>query len=301
MVKSRILPLIVICFIILGGIAFAACSSLVTGSQQPGLESEINTAVAATLVQYIIETKVAEQSVAVVSNPIQQQPQDTSTPVPTETPVPTATPLPPTVTTAPVAPAVASPVTSLPKISAEQNTNCRLGPSTAYRIDGSFKLGSVSYIHGKDSSKFWWYIEHPNKSDAYCWVWYGSTNVEGDTSSVPVVAAPANTKTSNIFGDYSVYDPYDGYYDPYGYGVYNPYGFPFNPYYCGKFVNGVLYPKCKPVEYTCKKVNWIYCGNAVINCKCTVKFKNPCKKNGCPPITQVNFKNYCKNYSGCCK
>ena len=94
MVKSRILPLIVICFIILGGIAFAACSSLVTGSQQPGLESEINTAVAATLVQYIIETKVAEQSVAVVSNPIQQQPQNTSTPVPTETPVPTATPLP---------------------------------------------------------------------------------------------------------------------------------------------------------------------------------------------------------------
>lgn len=273
------------------GVMMSACAPVFEARPMVDVQAEINTAVAATLVQYIIETKVAFQASGLVVEPAAPQVQvaASATPIPTASltlieaaPPPTAT-LPPPPTQPPAPTAVV-----YPKIVAEQNTNCRLGPSTRYAIDGYLAAGASSTVYGRDSGRDWWYISHPFKSGQFCWVWDGSTIVDGNTVNLPVVEAPAllNTNASKIYG----YQPYDSC---------NPYG--FTNIYCGGFVNGVLYPKCKPKNVFCcdPDLGWFCAPN--IYCECSLVWQNPCKKNGCPPVTIVNFDTYCKKYPKCCK
>ena len=309
MKKQHILPTIIICLIVISGvIGFSACASIVSAEPQGGIESHVNTAVAATLVQYMIETKVAAQSIALVSEPIAQV-QATEPPVPTATPIPTE-PAPPTA--APTAEVVQPAATAVPvsvsglKIFADQNTNCRVGPSTGYRIVTYFKKGSESTVEGRDKNKGWWYIVNPSDSSDFCWVWDGSTTVQGDTSTLAVVAAPTgeSLKASNMFQDYNVYDPYgwNGY-DGYGYNNWNFY--PNN--YCGKTINWGKNINCKPKIKNCYPTNWKPCKNCnPINWNpvnwnpCKNTWQNTCKKSSCPALTPVNYQNYCNKYPNCC-
>lgn len=82
------------------------------------------------------------------------------------------------------------PPAGLPTISADLDTNCRQGPGKDYPEVGFLLVGQQSTVHGKEPSGNWWYIEDPRKPGQFCWVWEGSTQVTGDTSSVPIVAAP---------------------------------------------------------------------------------------------------------------
>jgi hypothetical protein len=75
-------------------------------------------------------------------------------------------------------------------ISANVDTNCRLGPSTLYDIVGYLLANRQSEVHGRNVAQTWWYIENPGKSGAYCWVWGQTTNVQGDVSLLPVVNPP---------------------------------------------------------------------------------------------------------------
>ena len=301
MKKQHVLATIIICLIVISGvIGFSACASIVSAEPQGGIEAHVNTAVAATLVQYMIETKVAAQTIALVSQPAVQV-QATEPPVPTATPVPTE-PTPPTA--APAAEVVQPSPTAIPvqvsglKIVADQNTNCRVGPSTGYRIVTYFKKGSESSVEGRDKNKGWWYIVNPSDSSEFCWVWDGSTTVKGDTSTLPVVAAPTgeSLKASNIFQDYNVYDPYgwNGY-DGYGYD--NWIFYPNN--YCGKTINWGKNFNCKTNIKNCSPVNWNPC-KTYLNCTCKPTWQNPCKKSSCPAMTPVNYKNYCNKYPTCC-
>jgi hypothetical protein len=145
-------------------------------------------------------------------------------------------------------------------------------------------------------------------------VWDGSTTVKGDTSEVPVVAAPSfgfNTATNSNYSGCN------------GYGC-NTCG---NTCGCGCGCQVDL-DKCKWDKcgcYTwnatccnntwgnCCNDNWNCCWNGVNNqwcgcdtcyngCNCNNTCNDPwCKKGGCPPLTEVNYKNYCKNYPKCCK
>jgi hypothetical protein len=190
-----------------------------------------------------------------------------------------------------------------PEISAHVNTNCRSGPSTQYKITGYLLVGAVSYIYGRDYASMWWYIQNPNNKDGYCWVWSESTQVSGDASGVPVVAASEYAEKTNSNWFTAQYYGYgDGYYEN---GVW------CQPYYIG----GKVY--CYPNPTYCDPNNWWSCYNLLNTCKCT----NPCKckinwanicgntkynwpnkcnpKNVCP-LPTGNYANYCKKYPNCC-
>jgi hypothetical protein len=300
-------------------ISLGACSNLLpvganSGSGQD-IQSQVDTQVAATLVGYLVQTKVAANLVsgqATQEASIQQAP--TATPAPTETPLPppTATPIPPTVppppppptaTEAPTAAAVVS--APAPEISANVNTNCRQGPSTYYKIDGYLLVGDVSYVYGRDSASLWWYIQNPDKSSLYCWVWTESTTVSGDTSAVPVVATSeyaeksyTNWYASQYYGDYYG----DGYYDN---------GSWCQPYYHNGKV--YCYPNpvyCDPNDYWNCNYWQNNCNNWTNNCKCKYtypnncgnKFKwpNSCGKKPVCPVPTGNYWNYCNKYPKCC-
>lgn len=288
MKKHRLYTPFILClFVIAGGAIFAACTAVSAMQPAPVSQSgEIETAVAATLMQYLIETKVAAEATQLFGAQAAQptdtppSPAATNTPLPTEPPtaVPTEVPLPTVIPTA-VPPA-------RPSILADANTNCRRGPGTRYIIDAVFAEGSQSVVHGRDKGWDWWYIERPNSPGDFCWVWDGSTIVQGDASNVPVVEAPAAstyTYSSYNYENY-VYGPYSGYI----------------PYPCGVFIDGIKMPKCPPKVKACPPFYWWQC-SYVCYCECAPIWTNTWKKAGCPPITSVNIKTYCDKYPKCCK
>jgi hypothetical protein len=279
-------PIILCLFVIGGGVLFGACTAANAAQPVTGVQSEIETAVAATLMQYMIETKVAAEATKIFGVAEAQPTSTPLSPTATATPLPTATQPPPAPTQAPPMPTPTTATAGRPIITAMGDTNCRRGPSTQYIIDTIFAEGSTSEVHGRDSGWDWWYIENPNTPGAYCWVWDESTVVQGDASNVPVVQAPDTSTyyTGDVSNNYYAYNPYGAYYT----------------YPCGTFVNGVKMPKCKPKNNVCYKNNWWNC-NAYYYCSCKLVWKDPCKKGGCPPVTNVNFVNYCDNYPKCCK
>ena len=83
-------------------------------------------------------------------------------------------------------------------ISANADTNCRLGPSKLYDIVGYLLADRQSEVHGRNDAQTWWYIENPGKSGAYCWVWGQTTNVQGDISLLPVIDPPPPPKRPEV-------------------------------------------------------------------------------------------------------
>jgi len=123
----------------------------------------------------------------------------TVTPFPT--PTATLTPAGPTNTPLPTATLIAD-LSSEAVIWADANTNCRLGPSRAYKVDGYLLLNVESTVHGRDDDENWWYIANPTKDDKYCWVWTKTTNVEGKVDSLPVITPSPMPKKSKNQGYY---------------------------------------------------------------------------------------------------
>lgn len=87
---------------------------------------------------------------------------------------------------------------SVPTISARENTNCRLGPSQAYDIVGYLLTNQESLVTGRNPESTWWYIENPGKPGAFCWVWGGTTSVQGDTNTLEVVEPPPPPESPEI-------------------------------------------------------------------------------------------------------
>lgn len=132
---------------------------------------------------------------------------------PTFTPTPTLSPTPTATSPLPAAPVQPSPIVVIvtattgagapgtggqPKIYARVDSNCRSGPGPGYTRLGYLLVGEESEIYGRNKSWTWWYIREPRRAGIMCWVWGGSTRVEGDTGSVPVIyvsASPSITKT----------------------------------------------------------------------------------------------------------
>jgi len=109
---------------------------------------------------------------------------------PTETPVP-ATPTPAeTATPEFTATASSTPEPTVPMAIVNIGSNCRLGPSTEYNPPLAVLTdGQKAEIKGRNSNSSWWYIQIPGKS-GQCWIFGQNVNVTGDTSTIPVVAAP---------------------------------------------------------------------------------------------------------------
>jgi hypothetical protein len=187
------------CRVILGAIICAllllisACSQFFPSKSVVDIQDEINTVVAATVASHHSETKLAATA---TSTPTAQS---TILPSPTPTPIPTATPTRPAPTyTQQPSPTAVSTSTFQPEIWADVNTNCRLGPSRRYKIDGYLLVGTTSNVYGRDSADYWWYIQNPTKYDRFCWVWSETTHLEGNPNFLPVITPSpmpkANTK-----------------------------------------------------------------------------------------------------------
>jgi hypothetical protein len=130
-------------------------------------------------------------------------------PTATETPLPTDAPTEePTATiqailidgTAGPAPTLWIPATgkAYPTIRATINTNCRKGPDPKFEIMGGLNTDQTSEVHGKYIDGGWWYIRNPSNPAEFCWVWNGSTIVEGDISEVPFVVPPPVPPVTDI-------------------------------------------------------------------------------------------------------
>jgi uncharacterized protein YgiM (DUF1202 family) len=114
------------------------------------------------------------------------------------TPIPTVTvSLPPSFTpisfateTLPPTPTLALTVTpSIPMVSVSKNTNCRIGPGTAYEIVGGLLIGETAEVVGKYQAGAYWVIKNPNRSGT-CWLWGNYATVSGNTSGLPEMTAP---------------------------------------------------------------------------------------------------------------
>lgn len=89
---------------------------------------------------------------------------------------------------------------TLPSVTAKMNTNCRSGPGPNYDAIGSLQTGETSYAHGRNSTSSWWYIENLRKSGSYCWVWSGSTTLNGNASELAVLTPPPPPPTATLSG-----------------------------------------------------------------------------------------------------
>ncbi len=94
-------------------------------------------------------------------------------------------PLPPTPT-----PTVEDPLSTGPPIAiALVNSNCRGGPGSIYAVLDYLLEDEQTPIVGRDAAWNWWVVERMS-SPGTCWVANNLTDELGDTSQVPVVAAP---------------------------------------------------------------------------------------------------------------
>ncbi len=89
---------------------------------------------------------------------------------------------------------------TLPSVTANMNTNCRSGPGPIYDLVGALQNGQTSFVHGRNSTSSWWYIENPRQSGSYCWVWSGSTTLNGTASQLPVLTPPPPPPTATVSG-----------------------------------------------------------------------------------------------------
>ena len=126
-----------------------------------------------------------EASPTVNPQPPPPQASATSTPPPSPTPSPS-----PTVTP--------TPTKQAPIVIGDANTNCRFGPGTVYDVVAFLLEGQSAPIDGRNAEWTWWWIERVD-GVGHCWVWDGLVTVQGDTSDVPVIAAPPTpTPTDNV-------------------------------------------------------------------------------------------------------
>lgn len=153
----------------------------------------------------LVETSVKQTLDASAPSPTPVTPTETPTLTPTWTPtftgIPPAAPIPPSVivvvvtATPGAAPAATQIPASLPKISAHIDSNCRAGPAPAYKRLGYLLVGETSEVYGRNRSRTWWYIREPRRAGIMCWVWSGSTTVEGNASNAPIVSYPTLSVT----------------------------------------------------------------------------------------------------------
>jgi hypothetical protein len=186
--KTRIQPFIGL--LVAMALTLSACNLPLSAggsvSPSPAAEQAIYTAAAQTLAVQLTQS-AATQAAGEAAQP------PTNTPEPVVL-VPTVTPTlaftePPAFTATPEA----------PMISASVATNCRRGPSTLYAPPvGVRNVGQKVQVAGRNDGGTWWYIQNPNKSGEFCWVWGESTQVEGSTSGLPIITPPPLPPTATF-------------------------------------------------------------------------------------------------------
>ncbi len=95
-----------------------------------------------------------------------------------------------------------TPTLGPPRVTANDNANCRVGPGTVYDVVGFLLQGQTAPVEGKNAAGTWWWIVRQD-GPGYCYIWDGLVTREGDFSAVPVVPdpptpAPADTQPPQV-------------------------------------------------------------------------------------------------------
>jgi hypothetical protein len=98
-----------------------------------------------------------------------------------------------------------------PMLHVSLDTNCRSGPGDVYDYLGAILVGEEARVTGKLADESFWYIENPDASPPYCWVWGMYATIVGDKSGIPILTPPP-TPTPAL-GSISGYTFIDGNYN----------------------------------------------------------------------------------------
>lgn len=74
-----------------------------------------------------------------------------------------------------------------PQVVPIENSNCHIRPGREPNIVGYFLKGMVSDIYGIDPTGKWLMIPNPDRGGEFCWVWTGSTKVNGSLENVLII------------------------------------------------------------------------------------------------------------------
>ena len=165
--KGRCFNLITV---LLGLALISGCNLQVAG---PVTGDAVGTAIAGTMAA---QTELANIVVGTLRAMMTNTPTVTPTSqfslTPSLTPLPTLTATPP-----------------FPMVSVTMDTNCRSGPGKVYDMIGALPVGKSAEVVGRDAYNQYWIIQNPNNPGT-CWLWGQYATVTGDTSQLPVIAAP---------------------------------------------------------------------------------------------------------------
>ena len=78
----------------------------------------------------------------------------------------------------------------IPYITTNVNANIRGGPGTVYDVLGNLVQNQSADILGRNSNSSWWVIEFAPGPGGQGWIANSIVTVFGDTSNIPIVAAP---------------------------------------------------------------------------------------------------------------
>jgi hypothetical protein len=122
---------------------------------------------------------------------------DTPTPLPADTASPTSTnTASPTITQTPTV--TLTPTLSVPSLIVAQQAHCRYGPGKAYLHADDLYPGDFAVIDGKSASGNWLWIQ-PADIHYHCWVAKSVVEVQGDITSLPVIATQLPISVANLY------------------------------------------------------------------------------------------------------
>lgn len=117
-------------------------------------------------------TQLTSETAAVTPTLTMEPTLVSATRAPTPTPMPTQTPF------------------ALPEITFNQDTNCRLGPSTAYYTSITYSKGETTKVDGRNEDSSWLWVKTPNEGD-HCWIATSVVTNVPPISSAPVIPPAA--------------------------------------------------------------------------------------------------------------
>ena len=183
--------------IIMLALSIGSCGLIPSSDNSPLAQTE--TAIAFdVIVQATLQAVIQETEAAGGAQQTEQQPSEPVAPVDP----PTATPVADTPTPVP------SDTAAVPMALINQNTNCRSGPGTVFKILYIALIGDELPIIRISTLVDYVLVEIPNKPGQLCWLWTNYAQLIGNYQSLPV-STPPPTPTPAV--DFNVvYDFMDG-------------------------------------------------------------------------------------------
>jgi hypothetical protein len=183
-------PLVILSIVAI--LALAACSTAAT--QQTVSTADLQTLVALSIAQ----TQLAGTVTAVAQN-------GSSTAI---NPTPPAMSLAEATSTPTLTPAALTSAT--PEgvwLDINQNTNCRIGPTSSFAVVNVMEKGRHLQAVGRSTINGYYYVINPALTNSFCWIWNQYATISGDTSSLPVYtpqSSPTPTLTPTPIADLAV-------------------------------------------------------------------------------------------------